>query len=92
MCPFDTEGPLIAGPMLTWANTAPVRASSAYSTPSLLATSVGIHALGHLLTAGFVAFLVYEKLGVAILRRAWINVDLLWTVALMATGAFILLL
>jgi len=45
-----------------------------------------------LLTAGFIAFLVYEKLGVAILRRLWFNLDLLWTVALMATGAFTLLL
>jgi len=65
---------------------------SSFSTPSVLASSVGIHALGYLLTAGFIAFLVYEKLGVAILRRLWFNLDLLWTVALMATGAFTLLL
>jgi hypothetical protein len=33
---------------------------------------------------------VYEKLGVAILRRAWFNIDLVWMVALMMTGVFIL--
>ena len=65
---------------------------SSFSSPSVLAGSVGIHALGHFLMAGVVAFLVYEKLGVGILRRAWFNLDLLWTVALMATGALILLL
>ena len=38
-----------------------------------------------------IAILVYEKLGVGILRRAWFNLDLLWMLALMITGAFILL-
>jgi len=39
-----------------------------------------------------VAILVYEKLGVGMLRRAWFNVDLVWMLALMITGAFILFL
>jgi len=34
--------------------------------------------------------LVYEKLGVGMLRRAWFNIDLVWMLALMLTGAFIL--
>jgi hypothetical protein len=37
-----------------------------------------------------IAIVVYEKLGVAILRRAWFNIDLAWMLALMITGAFIL--
>jgi hypothetical protein len=37
-----------------------------------------------------VAIVVYEKLGVAILRRAWFNIDLVWMLALMITGVFIL--
>jgi len=65
---------------------------SSFNTPLVLANSVGIHAFGHLLVAGSVALLVYERLGVAILRRAWFNLDLLWTSALIATGAFIALL
>ena len=36
--------------------------------------------------------LVYEWVGVEILRRAWLNVDLVWTVALVATGALLLVL
>jgi hypothetical protein len=63
-----------------------------FSAPSLLAASVGIHTLGYLLATAFLAILVYEKLGVAILRRAWFNIDLVWMLALMITGVFILLL
>ena len=61
-----------------------------FSTPSLLTSSIAIHTLGYLLVTGLVAILVYEKLGVAILRRAWFNIDLVWMLALMITGIFIL--
>jgi len=33
---------------------------------------------------------VYEWLGLSILRRAWLNVDLLWVLALLATGGFLI--
>jgi hypothetical protein len=46
--------------------------------------------LGYLVITALVAIVVYEKLGVAILRRAWFNIDLLWMLALMITGVFIL--
>jgi hypothetical protein len=35
--------------------------------------------------------LVYEKLGIGMLRRAWFNIDLIWMLALIVAGAFILL-
>jgi hypothetical protein len=38
------------------------------------------------------SILVYEKFGVGILRRAWFNIDLVWVLALIITGAFILFL
>jgi hypothetical protein len=47
---------------------------------------VGVHTLGLLLVAGVVALLVYEKLGLAILRRAWINLDRIWALALIGAG------
>jgi len=62
-----------------------------FSAPSLLITAVVVHTLGYLLTTALVAIVVYEKLGVAILRRAWFNIDLVWMLALMITGVFILL-
>jgi uncharacterized membrane protein (UPF0136 family) len=62
------------------------------SGPSLLAVSVAVHTLGYLLMTAAIAILVYEKLGIAILRRAWFNIDFVWMVALMLTGVFILVL
>jgi hypothetical protein len=61
-----------------------------FSAPSLLIASVVVHTLGYLLMTALVAIVVYEKLGLAILRRAWFNIDLVWMLALMITGAFIL--
>jgi hypothetical protein len=61
-----------------------------FSGPSLLTASVGVHTLGYLLMTALVAILVYEKLGVGMLRRAWFNVDLFWMLALMITGVFVL--
>jgi hypothetical protein len=63
-----------------------------FSTPSLLTSSIAVHTLGYLLVTGLVAILVYERLGVGILRRAWFNVDVFWMLALMITGLFILFL
>src|SRR5207249_2637748 len=62
-----------------------------FTAPSLLTASVAVHTLGYLLTTAVVAILVYEKLGVGMLRRAWFNIDLVWMLALMVTGVFILL-
>jgi hypothetical protein len=50
-----------------------------------------VHSLGYLLVTCLLAFLVYEYLGVAILRRAWFNLDLLWAGALIGMGFFALL-
>jgi hypothetical protein len=36
------------------------------------------------------ASLVYEKVGLSILRRAWVNLDLIWAVAIVAAGGFTL--
>ncbi len=52
---------------------------------------IGIHTLGYLLVATILAFLVYEKLGVLILRKAWLNFDLIWATTLIITGGFLIL-
>lgn len=54
--------------------------------PWLAAAAVVIHTLGHLVMAGLVATIVYEKLGVRILKRASFNFDLAWAIALIASG------
>jgi len=48
--------------------------------------------IGYLLATGLVAMLVYEKLGVGLLRHAWFNIDLFWMLALMIAGLVILFL
>ena len=40
--------------------------------------------------AGIVALIVYQRLGVDVLRRAWINLDLIWVGALAITGTIAL--
>ncbi len=55
------------------------------------AAAVGLHTIGYLSVAALIAVLVYEKLGLAFLRRAWLNLDLIWIIALMVSGALALL-
>jgi hypothetical protein len=52
---------------------------------------VGLHAGVMILTTAIIAVIVYDWLGVGVLRRAWLNLDLLWTGALLVTGAWLLL-
>jgi hypothetical protein len=46
-----------------------------------------VHTLGYLSVTGLIAIVVYRKFGLALLRSAWINLDLVWAVALIVTGA-----
>jgi hypothetical protein len=55
------------------------------------AVGIGVHTLAMLATTTAMAVAVYEWIGLELLRRAWINVDLIWTLALIAAGALLLL-
>jgi hypothetical protein len=44
------------------------------------------HSAGYLLMTGAIAVLVYERIGLGFLRRGWINLDLVWAIALVITG------
>ncbi|MEU5780947.1 hypothetical protein [Micromonospora lupini] len=48
--------------------------------------AAGVHTVAMLGTALVVAMLVYQVLGVGVLRRAWFNVDRLWAGVLVAAG------
>ena len=67
-----------------------MRAAATSAGAAFVAT--GLHALGYLIVTALVAVLVFDKLGVGILRRAWFNLDLIWSAALVATGALTLML
>ena len=51
-----------------------------------------VRSAGYLLTTGAIAALVYERIGLGFLRRGWINLDLVWAVALVITGLAVLAL
>jgi hypothetical protein len=53
-------------------------------TPVLAA--VALHSAVMLAVAGVLAVVVYQKVGVEVLRRAWINLDLIWVGALVVAG------
>ncbi|HSL69879.1 MAG TPA: hypothetical protein VK864_06525 [Longimicrobiales bacterium] len=52
--------------------------------PALISTLV--HTGGYLAVTALLAWIVYRFVGVGILRRAWINLDLVWAAALIVTG------
>jgi hypothetical protein len=56
--------------------------------PALAA--VGLHSCAMLAVAGVLAVVVYQKLGVEVLRRAWVNLDLIWVGALVVVGGLAL--
>jgi hypothetical protein len=57
---------------------------------ALLAAS--IHTAAYLAVTTLIAWIVYRKLGLALLRETWLNFNLVWGVALIATGLFTLLM
>lgn len=61
---------------------------SPYLTAALM---VAVHTLGYVVTMTAIAWFVYAKLGVSFLRRGWLNVDLVWALALILAGVVALL-
>jgi hypothetical protein len=53
--------------------------------------ALAVHTLAMLAVTGAIALVVYQWLGVAFLRRGWINLDLVWSIALVATGLLLFL-
>ncbi|HST64253.1 MAG TPA: hypothetical protein VLM05_03600 [Mycobacteriales bacterium] len=74
---------LMLVPVLATHHHAAVPASLGWSA---VATTL-VHTATMLLTAGGIAVLVLRVLGLGVLRRAWINVDRIWAVALIGAGA-----
>ena len=56
-----------------------------------LSLGVGVHTLSMLLVMAIIAWGVYKKLGLAVLRQSWINFDLIWAAALLVVGGIALI-
>lgn len=50
-------------------------------------SAVALHTGSMFLAAAAIAFIVYFKLGLGLLRKAWFNLDVGWSLALLASGA-----
>jgi hypothetical protein len=53
--------------------------------------AVVVHTGAMLVVAGAVAVIVFDWVGVAFLRRAWVNFDIVWAVALVLAGGLLLI-
>ncbi|MDP8922598.1 MAG: hypothetical protein M3O34_06935, partial [Chloroflexota bacterium] len=60
----------------------PIGASLAQDVAAVL-----LHTLAMLVVMGLVAIIVYEKVGLGVLRKAWVNLDLLWAATFVMAGA-----
>jgi hypothetical protein len=54
--------------------------------------AVAVHTLSMFAVMAVVALIVYDRLGLMILKRTWFNVDLLWAAALVGAGVITLLI
>ena len=57
-----------------------------------MVTAPLIHTIGYLAISALIALVVYEKVGLNILRRAWINLNVVWVCALIGAGVLTMLL
>jgi hypothetical protein len=48
--------------------------------------AVMLHTAAMLAVMGAVALVVYEKVGLGVLKKAWVNIDMVWAGALVAAG------
>ena len=55
------------------------------------ALGIATHTLAMLAVTATIAVIVYEWLGLEMLRHAWINLDSVWALALVAAGALLLI-
>jgi hypothetical protein len=87
--------PLVLGDLPVAGHAHPVAVASVMSIARIEWTGVIaalVHTAGYLLVTGVVAVIVYERVGLRFLRTAWVNLDLVWAVALVITGVATLLI
>jgi hypothetical protein len=66
-------------------------ASTSTNMAAANAMAVAVHTLAYLTVMALTAWVVYRKLGLSLLRRAWFNMDWVWAAALVVTGVVVLL-
>ena len=66
--------------------------ASAAASPLAALLATAIHTFAYLAVTGLIAWVVYSRFGLAILRKTWINLNLIWAAALVVTSGVTLLI
>jgi hypothetical protein len=90
---------LMVVPVLLRSNTAEAQSRMASHnhilppvSPAAAMLATGVHTIAYLAVTGLLAWIVYRKFGLALLRRVWVNFDVVWAAALLVTGLATLLI
>ena len=79
--------PVLLGAKSVFCGTAPFSVSLVLSfQPLTITAAAGAHTISHLVISGLTAWVVYDFVGLAVLRRSWINLDLIWCFSLLGAG------
>ena len=70
---------------------APAVASDGAALAASNAMAVAVHTLAYFAVTALAAWIVYRKLGLSLLRKAWFNLDWAWAAALVVTGGVVLI-
>lgn len=83
--------PVLLGGKSVFCGTTPSNTTSLlFFDPLIVTAAVGVHTISHLVIAGLVAWIVYDLVGLTVLRRAWINLDLIWCFSLLAAATVLI--
>jgi hypothetical protein len=84
--------PVLIGAKSVFCGTTPNGTASILSVQPLAAIgAVAVHTISHLAIAAVIAWIVYDFVGLTILRRTWINLDLIWSFTLLGAAVFLFL-
>ena len=66
--------------------------ASAGTTPLAALLATAVHTTVYLAVTGLIAWVVYTKVGLGVLRKAWLNLNVVWAAALVVSGVFTLVI
>ena len=66
--------------------------ASTGTTPLAALVATAVHTTAYLAVTGLIAWVVYSTVGLAVLRKAWLNLNVVWAAALVVSGLFTLVI
>jgi len=84
--PFAESAQAIATPTIAHAAHSHASSTQAIDPTWRALAATLVHSAGFLLVTGVLAVVVYERAALGLLRKAWVNLDLVWACALVVTA------